>query len=58
MEISKTAIGIAAGVCGTIFLGYCIYFDKQRRSHPDFKRKLHDSKCDDWLSNFYSAIIR
>lgn len=47
MEISKTAIGIAAGVCGTIFLGYCIYFDKQRRSHPDFKRKLHDSKCDD-----------
>ncbi|XP_044736139.1 mitochondrial import receptor subunit TOM20 homolog [Chrysoperla carnea] len=44
MEISKTAIGIAAGVCGTIFLGYCIYFDKQRRSHPDFKRKLHEKR--------------
>ncbi|XP_044730456.1 mitochondrial import receptor subunit TOM20 homolog [Chrysoperla carnea] len=43
-EISKTAIGIAAGVCGTIFLGYCIYFDKQRRSQPDFKKKLHEKR--------------
>lgn len=40
--MSKTAIGIAAGICGTIFLGYCIYFDRQRRSDPNFKKKLKE----------------
>uniref|UniRef100_A0A8D8F1Z3 Mitochondrial import receptor subunit TOM20 homolog n=1 Tax=Culex pipiens TaxID=7175 RepID=A0A8D8F1Z3_CULPI len=43
MEISKTTIGIAAGVAGTLFLGYCIYFDHKRRKDPDFKKKLRES---------------
>lgn len=43
MEISKT-IGIAAGVAGTLFLGYCIYFDHKRRKDPSFKKKLRESK--------------
>ncbi|EDS31058.1 mitochondrial import receptor subunit tom20 [Culex quinquefasciatus] len=42
MEISKTTIGIAAGVAGTLFLGYCIYFDHKRRKDPDFKKKLRE----------------
>ena len=25
-------------------LGYCIYFDRSRRSHPDFKRKLREKR--------------
>ena len=35
---------IAAGVAGISFLGYCIYFDRQRRSDPLFKQKLKESK--------------
>lgn len=42
--VSKTALGIAAGICGSILVGYCIYFDKQRRSDPDYKRKIRERK--------------
>ncbi|KAK7790969.1 hypothetical protein R5R35_007862 [Gryllus longicercus] len=42
--VSKTAIGIAAGICGTLFIGYCIYFDRKRRSDPNFKRKLRERR--------------
>lgn len=42
--VSKAALGIAAGVCGTIFLGYCLYFDRQRRSDPNFKKKLRERR--------------
>lgn len=44
LEINKTAIGIAAGVAGTIFIGYCIYFDSKRRSDPDYKKKVRERK--------------
>lgn len=44
MEINKTTLSIAAGVAGTLFLGYCIYFDKKRRSDPDYKKKIRESK--------------
>lgn len=44
MISSKAAIGIAAGVCGTLILGYCIYFDKQRHDDPDFKKKLRERR--------------
>ncbi|XP_075213140.1 mitochondrial import receptor subunit TOM20 homolog [Lycorma delicatula] len=39
---SKAAV--AAGVFGTIFIGYCIYFDRKRRSDPDFKKKLKERR--------------
>lgn len=42
--VSKAAIGIAAGICGTLFIGYCIYFDRKRRSDPNFKKKIRESK--------------
>ncbi|KAJ6648045.1 Mitochondrial import receptor subunit TOM20 like, partial [Pseudolycoriella hygida] len=35
---------IAAGVAGTLFLGYCIYFDKKRRSDPDYKKKIRERR--------------
>jgi mitochondrial import receptor subunit TOM20 len=44
MEMNKTTLAMAAGVAGTLFLGYCIYFDKKRRSEPDFKKKLRERK--------------
>lgn len=42
--ISNSLIGVAAGVCGTLFLGYCIYFDRKRRSDPNFKKLLRERK--------------
>lgn len=36
---------IAAGVCGALFVGYCIYFDRKRRSDPNFKNKLREREC-------------
>lgn len=37
-------MGVAlAGGLGLAFVGYCVYFDQKRRSHPDFKKKLIES---------------
>ncbi|CAI5681576.1 unnamed protein product [Oreochromis niloticus] len=33
---------IAAGVCGALFVGYCIYFDRKRRNDPNFKNRLRE----------------
>ncbi|XP_039492057.1 mitochondrial import receptor subunit TOM20 homolog [Drosophila santomea] len=35
---------VLAAISGMVFMGYCVYFDKQRRSDPDFKRKLHERR--------------
>uniref|UniRef100_A0A8C9QP06 Translocase of outer mitochondrial membrane 20b n=1 Tax=Scleropages formosus TaxID=113540 RepID=A0A8C9QP06_SCLFO len=40
---SKTS-AIAAGVCGALFVGYCIYFDRKRRSDPNFKNRLRERR--------------
>ncbi|XP_059045745.1 mitochondrial import receptor subunit TOM20 homolog [Achroia grisella] len=44
MEITRTTLGIAAGIAGTLFLGYCVYFDQQRRKDPLFKKKLRERR--------------
>uniref|UniRef100_A0A1L8DVC9 Putative translocase of outer mitochondrial membrane complex subunit tom20 n=1 Tax=Nyssomyia neivai TaxID=330878 RepID=A0A1L8DVC9_9DIPT len=44
MEINKTTLGIAAGVAGTLFVGYCIYFDHKRRSDPEYKKKVRERR--------------
>ncbi|XP_012685369.1 translocase of outer mitochondrial membrane 20 [Clupea harengus] len=31
---------LAVGVCGAMVIGYCIYFDRKRRSDPNFKKRL------------------
>ncbi|XP_076599320.1 translocase of outer mitochondrial membrane 20 [Chaetodon auriga] len=33
-----------AGVCGVLFVAYCIYFDRKRRSDPRFKEKLRERR--------------
>lgn len=35
---------LAAGVCGALLLGYCIYFDRKRRSDPNFRSKLRERR--------------
>lgn len=43
--LSKTAVSVAAGVCGTLFVGYCVYFDRKRRSDPLFRQKLKERRA-------------
>jgi import receptor subunit TOM20 len=42
--LSKNMSVALFGGAGLAFLGYCFYFDHKRRSHPDFKKKLIESK--------------
>lgn len=42
--LSKSSLGIVAAGAGMCFVGYCIYFDKKRRSHPEFRQKLKERK--------------
>lgn len=44
MDVNRTTLSIAAGVAGTLFLGYCIYFDKKRRSDPEYKKKIRERR--------------
>ncbi|KAK7604052.1 hypothetical protein V9T40_004325 [Parthenolecanium corni] len=37
-------LGIAAAVCGSMVIGYCIYFDRKRRTDPEFKKKLREKR--------------
>ncbi|XP_077283702.1 mitochondrial import receptor subunit TOM20 homolog [Arctopsyche grandis] len=43
VEMSRVSLGIA-GLAGSLFLAYAIYFDRKRRSHPDFKKKLRERR--------------
>ncbi|CAG4975101.1 unnamed protein product [Colias eurytheme] len=44
MELTRTTLGIAVGLAGTLFLGYCVYFDQQRRKDPLYKKKLRERR--------------
>ncbi|TRY92575.1 hypothetical protein DNTS_029575, partial [Danionella cerebrum] len=44
MIISGKPGAIAAGVCGALFIAYCVYFDRKRRSDPNFKSKLRERR--------------
>lgn len=43
--MSGRTSAVVAGVCGALFVAYCIYFDRKRRSDPRFKEKLRERKC-------------
>ncbi len=49
---SKYVVGIL-GAVGTAFIGYCIYFDRKRRSDPNFKEKLRESEWQNISPFFY-----
>jgi len=40
----RAAWGIGAAISGILVLGYCVYFDQQRRNDPNFKRKLREKR--------------
>jgi len=41
--LTQTAWTVAAAGVGLCFIGYCIYFDRKRRSDPFFRQKLRES---------------
>eukprot|EP00118_Oscarella_pearsei_P025845 m.308895 g.308895 ORF g.308895 m.308895 type:complete len:151 (+) comp45003_c0_seq1:127-579(+) len=42
---SVKLVALGLGACGVAgFVGYCIYFDRKRRSDPDFKKKLRERR--------------
>jgi len=44
IPLPKSTIGLAAGIGGLLFIGYCIYFDHKRHSDPNFKKKLREKR--------------
>lgn len=34
-----------AGTTGALILTYCIYYDMKRRTDPEYKRKVHERRC-------------
>jgi len=44
IPIPKSALGIAAGISGLLFVGYCVYFDRRRHSDPNFKKNLREKR--------------
>lgn len=42
--VNTNVVAAIAGGLGVCFIGYCVYFDKKRRSDPDFKRKLYEKR--------------
>ena len=40
---SKT-VGIVTGLGAAAFISYCLYFDRKRRSAPDFRAKLKERR--------------
>ena len=41
------------GLLGSLFIGYCVYFDKKRRSDPDYKKKVVASKLVNFGSSYH-----
>ncbi|XP_029925905.1 translocase of outer mitochondrial membrane 20 [Myripristis murdjan] len=35
---------LVAGVCAAVVVAYCIYFDRKRRSDPNFAKKLRERR--------------
>lgn len=44
MTVQVNFTAALAGGLGIAFVGYCFYFDRQRRSHPDFRRNLIEKR--------------
>lgn len=49
---------IAAGVCGALLLGYCIYFDRKRRSDPNFRIRLRERRKQQKLDQERAGLMK
>ena len=48
------------GLVGSLFVGYCVYFDRKRRSDPDYKKKVlaRGLPSYEYSSHFYAQAMR
>ncbi len=44
MVMQANLVAAVAGGLGLAFVGYCVYFDRKRRSAPDFRKKLIEKR--------------
>ncbi|XP_078129709.1 translocase of outer mitochondrial membrane 20 [Sander vitreus] len=56
--MSGRTSAVVVGVCGALFVAYCIYFDRKRRSDPRFKEKLRERRRKQNLSSDKSGLAR
>ncbi|KAK1791348.1 hypothetical protein P4O66_013364 [Electrophorus voltai] len=49
---------IAAGIGGALLIGYCIYFDRKRRSDPNFKKRLRERRRKQKIAQEKSGLAR
>ncbi|XP_064547110.1 mitochondrial import receptor subunit TOM20 homolog [Drosophila montana] len=40
----NSLLALTAGTAGALLLGYCIYYDRKRRSDPNYKKKVHERR--------------
>jgi import receptor subunit TOM20 len=46
---------LAGGICAG-FLAYCVYFDRKRRSDPNFKTKLREKRLKEEIEKHEKTI--
>ncbi|XP_051285167.1 translocase of outer mitochondrial membrane 20 [Dicentrarchus labrax] len=56
--ISGRTTAVVVGVCGAVFVAYCIYFDRKRRSDPRFKEKLRERRRKQNASSDKSGLAK
>ncbi|XP_038593197.1 translocase of outer mitochondrial membrane 20 [Micropterus salmoides] len=56
--MSGRTSAVIAGVCGALFIAYCIYFDRKRRSDPRFKEKLRERRRKQNASSQKSGLAK
>ncbi|XP_026165266.1 translocase of outer mitochondrial membrane 20 [Mastacembelus armatus] len=56
--MSGRTSAVVAGVCGALFIAYCVYFDRKRRSDPRFKEKLRERRRKQKISSEKSGLVR
>uniref|UniRef100_A0A1I7Y1E6 Mitochondrial import receptor subunit TOM20 homolog n=1 Tax=Steinernema glaseri TaxID=37863 RepID=A0A1I7Y1E6_9BILA len=44
MSFVKTNFATIAGITGCAFIGYAIYFDRKRRTDPNYKQKIRENR--------------
>ncbi|XP_036978563.1 translocase of outer mitochondrial membrane 20 [Acanthopagrus latus] len=57
MMSGRTSV-VIAGVCGALFIAYCIYFDRKRRSDPQFKERLRERRRKKNVSKEKSGLAK
>ncbi|XP_069001136.1 translocase of outer mitochondrial membrane 20 [Embiotoca jacksoni] len=56
--LSGRTSAILVGLSGALFVAYCVYFDRKRRSDPRFKEKLRERRRKQTTSSERSGLER